>query len=625
MAIHTALRHCLLYSCTVWLLGGAPAAGGAADSLRGSFREVIESLNFKNTDIKDIARLLAQRYRINLMVDDNVNQRLTLNLVNVTVADALQFMVEDNGLRLKRFGDIYKILPPEEPLPPPKIWRISYEDGLLSVDFRNDDVQDALDEIARRSGETILCERDVSGMLRGIITRLPLEEGLGQLLQMNGFQLRKTTGAYQVHPLYPAGGSGPGRENRPLWVEIRGQKVWMEAAAAPLSRVLGELSRRSGVSIVLFGEPKGSVNLRVEDLELDACLELLLLDSGLSYKKSDGIYWVGDKNSPEMRVSRLFRLRHLKAEGIIEMLPQPLTGRSELKIVKSHNALLVNGSADVIGEIEEVLRSLDRPIPQIFFEALVVDYQSSDIRDISLELGTGPGIPGDSTQTSSGDITRWIPGLDVLRRGKDVGNFLSRVGEKLPGVNIGRLPDDFYLRVKALETAGKANIRSRPQIATLNGHTAELKIGETRYFRLVSETPIRDPAQLYVQTSERFQTVEINISLTITPWVSASGEITVEIEPVFNTPGEQVSANLPPNIQSRSLKSTVRLRDGETIVLGGLIQESVSESISRLPLLGRIPLLGRLFQTRNHQKINSELLIYVTPHLFYGDDWLEPD
>ncbi|MCB0315376.1 MAG: hypothetical protein KDH84_19305, partial [Calditrichaeota bacterium] len=98
--------------------------------------------------------------------------------------------------------------------------------------------------------------------------------------------MRKTTGAYQVHPLYPAGGSGPGRENRPLWVEIRGQKVWMEAAAAPLSRVLGELSRRSGVSIVLFGEPKGSVNLRVEDLELDACLELLLLDSGLSYKKS---------------------------------------------------------------------------------------------------------------------------------------------------------------------------------------------------------------------------------------------------------------------------------------------------------------------------------------------------
>lgn len=625
MAMHTALRYCLFYYCLVCLPGGAPAVGGEADSLGGPFREVVESLNFKNTDIKDIARLLAQRYRINLFVDDAVNRRLTLNLVNVTVADALQFMVEDNGLRFRRFGDIYKILPPEEPAPPPPNWRISYEDGLLSVDFRDAEVQEALYEIARRCGETILCERDVSGMLRGMITRLPLEEGLGQLLQMNGFELRKTGGVYQVRTARPSGDNRPGREDRPLWMEIRRHKVWMEAAAAPLSRVLAELSRRSGISFVLLGEPKGSVDLRVEDLDLEACLELILLDSGFSYKKSGEVYLIGTKNSPEMRVSRLFRLKHLKADGIIEMLPQPLTGQAELKIIKSHNALLVNGTGELIGEIAEVLRSLDRPIPQIFFEALVVDYQSSDMRDISFELGAGPGMPEDSAHTVSGDITRWIPGLDLLRRGKAVGGFLSRVGEGIPGINIGRLPDDFYIRIRALETAGKANIRSRPQIATLNGHTAELKIGETRYFRLVSETPIRDPAQLYVQTSERFQTVEINISLTITPWVSASGEITVEIEPVFNTPGEQVSANLPPNIQSRSLKSTVRLRDGETIVLGGLIQESVSESIARLPLLGRIPLLGRLFQTHNHQKVNSELLIYVTPRLFYGDDWLAPD
>lgn len=625
MAMYTVLRYCLFCYYAVCLLGGAPAAGGETDSLGGPFREVIASLNFKNTDIKDIARLLAQRYRINLLIDDAVDRRLTLNLVNVTVADALQFMVEDNGLRFERFGDIYKILPPEEPAPPPPNWQIRYEDGLLSVDFHDEDIQEALYEVARRSGATILCERDVNGLIRGMITRQPLEEGLGQLLKMNGFELRKTGGIYQVYAAPPAGNSRPEREDRPLSVEIRRQKVWMEATSVPLSRVLAELSRRSGVGFVLLGEPKGSVDLRVEDLDLEACLELILLGSGFSYKKSAGIYLVGAKNSPEMRVSRLFRLKHLKADGIIEMLPQPLAAQAELKIIKSHNALLVNGTGELIGEIAAVLRSLDRPIPQIFFEALVVDYQSSDIRDISFEMGAGPGMPEDSANAISDDITRWIPGLDLLRRGKAVGDFLSRVGEGVPGIKIGKLPDDFYIRIKALEIAGKANIRSRPQIATLNGHTAELKIGETRYFRLVSETPIRDPAQLYVQTSERFQTVEINISLTITPWVSAAGEITVEIEPVFNTPGEQVSVNLPPNIQSRSLKSTVRLRDGETIVLGGLIQESVSESISRLPLLGRIPLLGRLFQTRNHHKINSELLIYVTPHLFYGEDWLEPD
>ncbi|MCK5455430.1 MAG: type II and III secretion system protein, partial [Calditrichia bacterium] len=190
--------------------------------------------------------------------------------------------------------------------------------------------------------------------------------------------------------------------------------------------------------------------------------------------------------------------------------------------------------------------------------------------------------------------------------------------------NIGKLPDDFYFKVKALENIGRANIRSRPQITTLNGHPADITIGQTQYYILKTQTPIRDPSQVYMQESQQFHTIEANISLQIIPWVSASGEITVEIHPEFNNPIGQFSSEVPPTIQRRALNSTVRLQDGETIVLGGLIQTLESENISKIPFLGSIPLIGYLFRNTSRKTSKSELIIYITPHLSYGNTfWIE--
>ena len=93
----------------------------------------------------------------------------------------------------------------------------------------------------------------------------------------------------------------------------------------------------------------------------------------------------------------------------------------------------------------------------------------------------------------------------------------------------------------------------------------------------------------------------------------------MEVHPEFNTPVGTLNANVPPTINSRVLDSTVRLKDGETIILGGLIQESESENINKVPILGDIPLLGRLFRNKRTSLIKSELMIFITPYVFYGD------
>jgi type IV pilus assembly protein PilQ len=188
-------------------------------------------------------------------------------------------------------------------------------------------------------------------------------------------------------------------------------------------------------------------------------------------------------------------------------------------------------------------------------------------------------------------------------------------------VNIGKLPSNFYLNLKALEQKGVANIRSRPLLATLNGTPASLSIGTTQYFLLNTTTPYRDQTQLYLQQSQNFQSIDADVKLDITPYVGSDGQITVEIKPDFKTPVGTFSADVPPTINKRSMSSTLIMREGETIVLGGLIQESETETRTQTPILGSIPLLGYLFSHTTKSKDKSELIIYVTPHISYGEEF----
>ncbi|MBN4057058.1 type II and III secretion system protein, partial [bacterium AH-315-J21] len=188
--------------------------------------------------------------------------------------------------------------------------------------------------------------------------------------------------------------------------------------------------------------------------------------------------------------------------------------------------------------------------------------------------------------------------------------------------NLGKLTDKFFVRLSALSNEGKAKVIQRPQIATLNGHTASIAIGTTQYFLLDSKT-VYPSAQTDVstQTSQRFETIEANISLEVTPNVTESGEVIVHIKPEFSTPaGQGFDPDIPPTINKRVIESTVRLRNGETIVLGGIVNSTESVTINKLPILGDIPLLGRLFQNRSSTKNETELMIYITPHIYYGSE-----
>lgn len=580
--------------------------------------EDIHLLDFKNTEIKDIVRGLATKYNLNVFIDDAVRQRVTLRLTDISVHDALEFLVRENELKMTLENNIYKISLPELPKPEPKPLLVSYENNLLSVDLKNEDIEKSVYAIAKTSGKNILLNRGVEGSVSGLLQNIPFEQGLTTLMKGNGYHVRKQDGIYFIERDYMMQMADGQKQRKSFWVNVEDSLITLDVMQADLGSVIRETASQLGTDLFILSDLSGQVNAKCSGLKFDDVLDYLFKGTNFTYRQDGDIYLIGDKSISGIISTQLIRLNHIKADGIIDLLPPVFSSKAVLQTIKEHNSLMVVGAQDVIREVEGFVDQIDHPIAQILIEAVVVDYQDTDISELGLRAWMSS--PADSIVSAN----QFLPTYDVTANSDLLNKSISFYGPQLGIKNLGRLPDGFLINLKALEQDKKANVRSIPQIATLNGHPASIKIGQTQYYKLKSERPIVGGNQVFNQVMDRFEKITAEISLMITPWVSASGEITTEIKPEFSTPHGGFNAETPPTIDHRVLESTVRLRDGETIVLGGLMQTNDSKTIDKVPILGSIPILGRIFQYRSNNLVKSKLMIYITPHLTYSEDY-RPD
>ncbi len=591
----------------------------AGDSLSVKLVQKIDRLDFKNTDIRDVVRSIATKYNLNIFVDNNLNMKITLHLVDVNVKDVLDFIVQDNGLKMEQTGSIFKISKPLPPKAPPKQIKVTLKNNRITADFENDDIKKVVRAILAISDKNILLEQGTTGTLNGILNNIGFEQGFRQILSNNGFRLEKRKDIYIIKRDFLVDGQqGKNSRRSSFFLNLQDSLITLEVRDTPISQIIQEAASRLEENIFIYGKIEGTVSARADKLSFLRLLDLVFQGSEYTYKESDGIILIGNKNVKGITSAELVRLSYLKADKITELLPQSVLSKAEIKPIIEQNGIMVIGPKSVINNIRAYIKTIDRPSPQILIETLVIDINNTKARELSIEAQRGGNLKTDTSGVRVADLL--LPGLDAILNASYLNKQLNGLGKIFGVSNIGKLPADFDVKIKALETNGIAEVRSRPQIATLNGYPADISVGQTEYFKLTTKTPIRDPNQLYVSEYERFETIEANISLEIIPWVSSTGEITVEIHPKFQIPGERISADLPPTIQTRELNSTVRLKDGETIILGGLIQTTNSENETGIPILSSIPLIGNLFKSQNYIKSKNELIIYVTPHLYYGDD-----
>lgn len=585
---------------------------------------VLRFINVRDQDLRDVLRGIGEDANLNLVVDNRINQKVTVRLAEIPAMEAIQFLCRQHGLNLVRSGRIWRIeKPPEPPPQPPPPLAITVQDSLLSFDLNEADLSRVVRTLVEKTGLNVVVRPGVRGTISGLLRQVPLQTGLETMMTNNGFSLREKDGILHIDRLGMEV-SENGQQGRRFWVQVEDGLITIDVVDAPIHRVLREISNQMEIQLFTYVAPEGTISAKVGGLTLEGALGFLLKNTETTFRKQEDVYLIGSKETDGFSSTRLIRLDHIRSATAIELLPSELTENATIQVVKEHNGLTVTASQDVIDQVEQFVLEIDHPTPQILIEALVVDFNTTDLFDVGITLGKDAGRAAAATDGfySFGDGEGKAGGINHRGDKRIAQKYLNALGSivGLNGTkNLGRLPEEFFFEIHALSREGKVEILSRPQIAALNGMPSSLSIGTTQYFILDTDTPYPSTNQVYVQQTQRFEKIEAKVGLEVTPWVSASGEVTVEIRPEFSSPVGDFDPEVPPTINSRVLDSTVRLRDGETIILGGLIQDRTEVVMNKVPFLGSIPLVGRLFRNQSDNSSKSELIIFLTPHVFYGN------
>jgi len=566
-------------------------------------------VEFRGTPLRDALDAICRPQGVDIWVDPQISGSVTIRLTDISLQDVLLFFAENYDLSLEMVHGVIRAHP-VEPEPPPPLM-VSFENNSLQINAAQTPLEDLARAVTEQTGHNLLVGSGTSGTVTGHLSGAVFEPGLRALLQSNGFDLESRDGIYMiVTPPKDSPLSGAWSSSSIRCVD--GQ-VSFAVVDASLRKLIEQIASSCGLQLFIYGTIEGTVSAVCAGIPAEAAFANILNGTAYTYKVEDGVYFVGDKSIDEIATSRLILFDHVVAKDLIDLVPAKLSQHVTVKSVVEQNGIMVSGPYGIVREIERYLKPLDLEPAQVLIEALVVDYSTTETSEFRLTaglLGAGDSLSGKES---------YYPSLELERTGPELQKGVDEWASHLGITNIGRLSDDFFIQLRALEQEGIANIRSRPQIAALNGHKASIHVGTTQYYLLESQTVYASgQPTVSTQVSQRFETIDADISFEVTPWVMATGEIVVDIRPEFKTPQGAFDPDRPPTINRRLLESTVRLRDSETIVLGGLIQNGKTQDISKFPILGDIPILGRVFQNRRTVNVKSELVIYLTPHVYRG-------
>lgn len=293
---------------------------------------------------------------------------------------------------------------------------------------------------------------------------------------------------------------------------------------------------------------------------------------------------------------------------ILAIIPNEIKSGLDIKIDAELNSFIVSGPAENILRFESFIKYIDKEVPVVLLEVMILDVN----RSATVETGINAGI-GDKPTTTTGTV---FPNADINLGAQTINNIINNF-DGFGSLNIGKVIPNFYLSIKALETNGNVNIRSTPRLSTLNGHRAYLSIGETTYYVVTNQNFYGSQIP---QTSEikNYQPIDAELSLSFKPLVSGDGEITMDIKVIqssFN--GQKVDKDAPPGINSREFTSIIRVKDQDIIILGGLEEKAKNDSGTGVPLLARIPIIKWFFSSRKREDSKKKLSILIRPTVIY--------
>lgn len=403
----------------------------------------------------------------------------------------------------------------------------------------------------------------------------------------------------------------------------------LEAVDVDIRNLLTSIALANNLNIVISDEVQGNVSVKLSNINAQDMIKIIAENNNYTYQFKDNVIYIskGDKDINLYTV----QINYLELDKIAQTINLMLTGNlpdkiddkdkktainNKVMIDESENTISFYGTLKQYEQIKNFLQEQDKPQKQVSLEAKVTAIQKDAAKDlgVSWEWSKLPQSPEHeitydtvkhtviNEDGSKEEITDYLPVDEVTRKWND--------DENIPGVirfgkGVDGYPYEFYYAAKidALISDGKANILARPNITTIQGKEAVINIG--------SEVPVPTVSTTNSTTTTSIKYREAGIILKCTPRVNEDGIITVKVHTEVSSPMyvEDMKAY---RFQKRSADTIVRLKDGQTMVIGGLIGSDEAKQMSKIPFLGDIPILGNLFKHIQKSKSDTDVMIFLT-------------
>jgi type IV pilus assembly protein PilQ len=436
-------------------------------------------------------------------------------------------------------------------------------------------------------------------------------------------------------------------EDKPVYT---GERLTLNFQDIETRAVLQLLADASGQNIVVSDSVSGNVTLRLQNVPWDQALDIVLRTKGLDKRRQDNVIIVAPQAELAAREkaelaarkdvqelaplrSEYLQVNYAKAQDMAALIKTQtnslLSPRGSVAVDERTNTLLLQDTTDRITDIRRLVATLDIPVRQVLIEARIVIVNNDFQRDLGARFGftnyqkngqtglvTTTGTAAGTDQAIGSALSNVQSTGSIYPISVPTGSTAANrynvnlpVGNPAGSIALGILGSNFIvdLELSAAQAETQANIISSPRVITANQKEATIEQGV--------EIPYQQSASSGATTIQFKKAV---LSLKVTPQITPDNRIILDLDVKDDSVGQVVVASggvNVPSIDTREISTQVLVNDGQTVVLGGILQTTQREDDTKVPYLGDIPVLGHLFKNTKHQDDKDELMIFITPKI----------
>jgi type IV pilus assembly protein PilQ len=406
--------------------------------------------------------------------------------------------------------------------------------------------------------------------------------------------------------------------------EYSGRRISLDFNGVPVSDVLRLIAEVSDLNLIAGDEVKGSVTIRLVDTPWDQALDVVLLTKGLGFVRVGNILRVAPSDvlaaEEELRLQerrnrekledlmvKLLPVNYAAVKDMSSLVKRLLSSRGTVNIDERTNTLILKDIASVLDEAVALVKAVDTETPQVMIEAKIVEANLN----FSRELGSSWSLTSQPlVDPFTGAVARDDLGSSDFRfhgnNGVSFSNPITSTPTALMDMGAFLLDEklDINVALRAAESMGEGKVISSPRIVTLDNGEATIEQG------------VSIPFQTFEGGDAKLEFIDAVLSLKVVPHITSDRSIIMDIEVTRNAPDESVPTPTgSPAIAKAEASTETLVKDGQTLVLGGIYTIDKSERESRVPYLHRLPVIGAAFRSKELTDLRKELLIFVTPRI----------